>query len=255
LEGWISVLAALTAGYRTIHQIYLQQGKYKAEHQLLARYARAAGVPLTYLSQNEVQHFAQSHSHGGAIALVGPRAYQPLSSLPLSSLGEGAQRPFVAMLDGVEDPFNFGQAIRALYAAGAQGLVLRARRWVEAEAVIARASAGASELIPTALVESPLEAVHHFKERGLRIACTGSTPSHQSIYEADLNQPLFLIIGGERRGIMRAVVQEADLHLRIPYGGDFRQSLDITSATAILAFEVLRQRGAGRGPTGELSYV
>jgi 23S rRNA (guanosine2251-2'-O)-methyltransferase len=250
LEGWISVLAALTAGYRTIHQIYLQQGKYKAEHQLLARYARAAAVPLTYISQAEVQQFAQSHSHGGAIALVGPRTYQPLSSL-----GEGTHSPFVAMLDGVEDPFNFGQAIRALYAAGAQGLVLRARSWVGAETVIARASAGATELIPTALVESPLEAVHHFKARGLCIACTSSIPSHRSIYEADLNQPLFLIIGGERRGIMRTVVQAADLHLRIPYGGDFRQSLDITSATAILAFEVLRQRGAGRSPAGEMPHV
>jgi 23S rRNA (guanosine2251-2'-O)-methyltransferase len=148
------------------------------------------------------------------------------------------------MLDGVEDPFNYGQAIRALYAAGAHGLVLRGRAWEGAEAVIARASAGATERMPTTVVESPLEAVAHFKGRGLRVVCTSGTPGNCSIYESDLSQSLLLIIGGERRGIMRSLLQEADLQVRIPYGGEFRHALDITSATAILAFEVMRQRAA-----------
>jgi 23S rRNA (guanosine2251-2'-O)-methyltransferase len=98
--------------------------------------------------------------------------------------------------------------------------------------------------MPTAIVESPLEAMTHFKARGLYVVCTGGAPQNRSIYETDLSCPLLLVIGGERRGIMRSVLQEADLHVRIPYGGDFRHALDTTSATAILAFEVMRQRAA-----------
>jgi 23S rRNA (guanosine2251-2'-O)-methyltransferase len=248
LEGWISVLATLKAGYRTIHQIYIQKAKHDPNHQLVMRHARNAGVPVTFIPQAELQRFAQSRSHGGMIALVGTRRYQPLSSL-----GIGAETPFVAMLDGVEDPFNYGQAIRALYAAGAHGLIRRTRSWEGAEGVITRASAGATELMPTAVVESPLEAAEHFKTRSVQIVCTSSAPSHHSIYEVDLRRPLLLMIGGERRGIMRSILQEADLRVRIPYGGSFQHALDITSATAILAFEVMRQRAATSGPAGEIA--
>lgn len=248
LTGWISAVAALAAGYRTIHRIYLQAGKIKPHHELVARQSRAAGIPITRLEQADLHQLAQNRSHGGVVAEAGPRRYQSLEELAV-----GAPIAFVAMLDGVEDPFNYGQSIRALYAAGAQGLVVRARTWADAETTVARASAGAAERIPTALVDSPLQAIQHFRQRGLRIACTGSGPTYCSIYEADLRQPLFLVIGGERRGIMRSLLQEADLQLSIPYGGDFQQALDITSATAILAFEVLRQRTAHRGQDRERS--
>lgn len=52
------------------------------------------------------------------------------------------------MLDGVEDPFNFGAAIRAVYAAGVDGLVVPPRNWPSAAGVVARSSSGTSELIP-----------------------------------------------------------------------------------------------------------
>lgn len=65
-----------------------------------------------------------------------------------------------------------------------------------------------------------------------------------SIYEADLSGPLFLVIGGERRGITRSFLDQADLLLEIPYAQPFDQSLGTTAATAVLAFEVMRQRAA-----------
>jgi len=64
-----------------------------------------------------------------------------------------------------------------------------------------------------------------------------------SIYDADLTVPLLLVIGGEKRGITRSFEDQADLRLAIPYGSAFDQSLGTAPATAVLAFEVLRQRG------------
>ena len=135
--------------------------------------------------------------------------------------------------------------LRALYAAGADGLIVRPRNWLSAAGVVARASAGASEWIPTAIAETALDAADYFRGRGLAVACA-ATEDAISIYEADLAGPLFVVIGGEKRGITRSFLAQADLRLAIPYARDFDQSLGTTAATAILAFEVMRQRAARR---------
>jgi 23S rRNA (guanosine2251-2'-O)-methyltransferase len=63
-----------------------------------------------------------------------------------------------------------------------------------------------------------------------------------SIYDADLTVPLFLVVGGEKRGITRSFVQQADLVLKIPYQQRFRYSLSAATAVAVLSFEIMRQR-------------
>jgi 23S rRNA (guanosine2251-2'-O)-methyltransferase len=145
------------------------------------------------------------------------------------------------MLDGIEDPFNFGQAIRALYAAGADGLVVRPRNWLSAAGIVARASAGTAELMPTAVAETSLDAATFFRQHGLTIACT-SDKGATSLYDADLTGPLFLLIGGERRGITRSFLDQADLKVQIPYGRSFSFSLGAAAATAVISFEAARQR-------------
>lgn len=236
-EGWISILAALTANSRTIEKLYLQRDKQPASFGLLEQRAKQRGVPVLRVDEPVISSYAAGKSHGGAIALVGPRQYQRLASL-----GQDMAAPFVMMLDGIEDPFNLGQAIRALYAAGAHGLVLRSRRWEGAAAIIARASAGASELMPTAEVETAGQAVEHFKARGLLVACTASRGQTQPIYQADLTRPLFVLIGGERRGITRSLLRQADLILQVPYRREFKPALGTASSAAVVAFEVFRQR-------------
>jgi 23S rRNA (guanosine2251-2'-O)-methyltransferase len=237
LEGAISILACLAAGQRPIYRIYLQKRKTTPAFAQIERAALRLAVPLEAVDEAVIAAHASGRSHGGAVALVGDRRYQPLETL-----GQQAATPFIVLLDGVEDPFNFGQAVRALYAAGANGLVMRPHAWPGAEGIIARASAGATEQIATAVVEQVAQAVDHFQRRGLAVACTAASGSAVPLYEADLRQPLFLVIGGERRGIARSILRQADLVLRIPYGGYFTGSLGATSAAAVLAFEVMRQR-------------
>jgi 23S rRNA (guanosine2251-2'-O)-methyltransferase len=245
LEGIISVSAALRGQSRPVRAIYIAQDPWDPETHKLARAARQAGAPIERKTRAEVDALAQGSTHGGVAAAVGPRRF-----IELEALGQAAPNPFIVMLDGVEDPFNFGSALRSLYAAGADGLVLRARNWMSAAGTVARASAGASELIPTALAEDAAAAAQHLKTRGLRLAC--ATLEHaQSIYETDLTGPLFLLIGGEKRGIHKSLLAQADLLFRVPYGRRFPQALDTASAAAVIAFEILRQRrGQGAGDRG-----
>ena len=232
----MSVEAALWARSRPFHALYLRRDRHEAEDARLERMARSAGVPVQRVDSAEIDALAQGKTHGGVLAEVGPRRYAAFDDL-LS----GQAAPFVAMLDGVEDPYNFGQAVRALYAAGATGLVVRPRNWMSAAAVVARASAGASERIPTAVAETAQDAADAFRQRGLLIAVTDITRA-VDVYDADLTVPLFLLVGGEKRGVTRAFADAADVRLRIPYGRDFRMSLGTAGAASVLAFEVMRQR-------------
>lgn len=240
LEGFISVRAALKAGSRPIQAIYLRHDRRDRGIAWLERAATAAGIPVQRVTADEIDARAGGSTHGGVIALAGPRRF-----VALSELGADSPAPFVAMIDGVEDPFNFGQAVRALYAAGCDGLVLRPRNWLSAAGVVARASAGASEWMPTAIAETVGAAAEHFRARGLRVAVADEERAIP-LYDADLSGPLFLVIGGEKRGITRSFRDGADLRLAIPYGSAFDQSLGTAAATAVIAFEVLRQRRSRR---------
>jgi 23S rRNA (guanosine2251-2'-O)-methyltransferase len=240
LEGLISVLAALHGGHRLIHGIQMRAGKEDGQTRHLEQLARKLGVPIQRVSAEEIERLAGGKTHGGVLAQVGPYQFAPIGSLTTEK-----PNPFIAMIDGVEDPFNFGSSVRSLYAAGADGLVLRPRNWLSAAGIVARASAGTSELIPTALAETAADAAAFFRDLGLTIACATDERGSVSLYDADLTVPLFLLIGGEKRGITRSFLDQANLKLRIPYGRPLPHSLGTASATAIIAFEVMRQRSPG----------
>jgi len=241
LEGHVSIEAAMRAKSREIQSILVQADKQTRGIAQIERIARSTGVAVQRVAQEEIDAHVSGQSHGGIIAFVGPRRFATLDELVQNSKIDG-QIPLLVMLDGIEDPFNFGYAMRALYAAGVDGLIVRPRNWMSAAATVARASAGASEHMPTAIAESVEAAADALREHGFAIACT-DTKQTSSIYETDLSGPLFLVLGGEKRGITRSFLAQADLVLEIPYGRRFDQSLGTAAATAVIAFEVMRQRG------------
>lgn len=236
LEGRISVEAALIGQRRMVEKIFIQEGKKDRNIKYLLRIAKNMQISIEFMPKYFFEENARGKTHGGVLASVGPRQFSNLEELI-----DGKKNPFVFMLDGVEDPFNFGQAVRSIYAFGASGLVVRKRSWLSAADVVARASAGASELIQIAQVDSALTAATFFREKGLLITCT-ARKSAASIFETDLSSPIFILIGGEKRGITRSFLDQADLRLQIPYGSDFRHSLGVAASTAIIAFEVSKWR-------------
>jgi len=240
LEGHVSVEAALEAGIRRVHRIWAVLPGDRRLGRLRAL-ARERGVLIDQVEDSLIADLAAGRSHGGVIALVGPRRERRLDEL----LPEVGESPLIVMLDGVEDPFNYGQAVRALYAAGVDAVVVR-RTWETALATVTRASAGASELLPTAIVDSVEDAAVLSRRAGMRVACAVNRPSATDLHEADLTGGLFVLIGGERRGVTRSFVDEADVQLRIGYGRERAPELGAAASAAIIGFEALRQR---RGST------
>lgn len=176
---------------------------------------------------------AVGNTHGGILAVCSERLYPAPNANLIRPDG------FYAMIEGIEDPYNFGYAMRSLYAAGVDGILLSPRNWMSAAGVVCRASAGASELVPIYVCEQE-KCIQLFKTLDYKVVCADIENS-VSLYEADLKKPVFLIVGGEKRGISRAVLNAADQIVRIDYGRDFKASLSAASASTILAFEIYRQ--------------
>lgn len=249
LEGEISILAALEAHSRPIRRIIVSMEKQPDDVRQLVQAARNAGVRVERLRREQIDTLANGKTHGGLIADVGERTFlsmeQLLSLTPThsrpSTAAQGEPEKFIVMLDGIEDPFNFGQAVRSLYAAGVDGLVVRPRNWLSAAGVVARASAGTSELMPTAIADDPRIAADFFKQHGLRIATTARDRRAVSIYNVDLTPATFLVIGGEKRGMSREFMDSADVLIKIPYRRRFAHSLGTVASTSIIAFEMMRQ--------------
>lgn len=241
ITGIIAVDAVLSSRRRDVHVVCLDRKKKDQHTRRLARNAELCGASVQRISRDELDAMCGNENHGGVAAKVGPRIFQPLDDL-----GAKAKSPFVVMLDGVEDPYNFGYAARTLYAAGASGLVLRERNWSTAAGTVIRASAGATERLATAIVDEPLDAAKHFHNRGFTIAATSKGKGSTSLYDTDLTGPLFLLIGGEKRGVQRSFLERAEKLLYIPYGRRFDYSLGTVGAAAAISFEVMRQRQGGR---------
>ncbi len=244
LEGMTSVRAVIKAfdngiSDRRITEILYSHDRAetrKKELGYLSAVSGTYGFTLTEISDEELNALAIGNSHGGILAKCTPRTIPELTSLSTAVL---PQNGFFAMLDGIEDPYNFGYALRSIYAAGADGIILPRRNWLTAAGVVARASAGASELLPLYMAD-PADAADFFKACGYRVICA-DMPNSVSLYDSDLTKPIFLIVGGEKRGIRASVLAKADQVVRIEYGREFGAALSAASASTILAYEVYRQ--------------
>ncbi len=195
--------------------------------------SRELGFSIDMTTADEIDSLTTGNTHGGVIALCTERTIPELNGSHIKPDG------FYVMIEGIEDPYNFGYALRSLYACGADGVVLSPRNWMTAAGVVCRSSAGASELLPI-YISSPTDSADIFRSLGYKIICAGIRDSVSS-FEADMKYPVFLIVGGEKRGISASLLEKADQVVRIDYGREFGGSLSAASAASMLGYEVMRQ--------------
>ena len=234
IEGNVSVKAALLGHQREVLKLYADKDKHDRDLSFIIHRAMDRNVPVEYLAREEIDAMASGRTHGGLLAEVTPAKWQCLEDCR-------EELPFYALVEGVEDPFNLGYVMRTLYSAGCTALLLRERDWQKAESTIIKASAGASEYLNVILCEDLIEAVKTLKKEG--VVCYAAMRRDAVVYhEADMTKPLLIAIGGEMRGLSAKLLKEIDQNIYIPYANDFRNALNAAAATAVLAFEVQRQR-------------
>ena len=239
-EGLVSIRAVFEGIESEVNQrkiicVLFAEEKIKGNGKLLGFLKARSfsyGYELKTVPEIEINALADGSSHGGIIMITEKRCYP---EKPSSAIEHG----FYVLLEGIEDPYNLGYAIRSVYAAGADGIILPKRSPIISAGIVCRSSAGASELIETVCGDT-VENVRSLKALGYRLVCAdmdAPAPAHLS----DLKKPIILAVGGERRGFSKALTDIADLTVRLDYGRDFPMALSAASASAILAFEVTKQ--------------
>lgn len=240
-EGMTSIRAIISGidsgiNDRKIEKIFYDVKKIKKikkEIGYLKAISTKYGFEVLESNEDEIETYALGTSHGGIIAFTQPRTIFGLNELKLSQNG------FYCMIEGIEDPYNFGYALRSLYAMNCDGIILPERNWMSAAGVVARSSAGASELFPVYSSDA-LKAAKFFKSKGYTVVCADKN-TENVLGKCELKLPLLLIVGGEKRGISSSLIKYADIRVKIDYGRDFSASLSAASATTMFAYEIYRQ--------------
>lgn len=241
-EGMTSIRAIINAydsnyNDRRILEIHYDKSKYKKMYKEIGYFKAVSdkyGFKLVESDTESIDKLTLGTSHGGIIAITTERTIPTLSD-DFTIKQDG----FYCMIQGIEDPYNFGYSLRSLYACGCDGIILPERNWMSAAGVVARSSAGASEHFPIFTADY-LACAKKFKEAGYSIVCAHEDTDN-ILGECKLKKPILLIVGGEKRGISRALIDEADILVKINYAREFKASLSAASATTMFAYEISRQ--------------
>ena len=242
MEGMVSIRAVIRAreagiNDRKIIKILFDREKAKDKARELAFLSAKAEKHGFFIERSDaavIDEMTVGSSHGGIIALCTERTIPPVAAFPIKGSG------FYVMLDGIENPHNFGYCLRSLYAAGADGVLVGPRSWFSAAGVVCRSSAGASELFEIAIGE-PADAADLFHKKGYTVVAADLSREAVPVFDTEIRRPVLLVVGGEKRGIRRAVLDRCDKVVSLPYGRPFGAALSAASAATVLAFEIFRQ--------------
>ena len=240
-EGMTSLNAIYHSHSREILRIWADRSKKdskRREFSFISKICAENNIPFELCDPEHIESIATGTSHGGIIFECGERRIPSVKEINFDEETDGING-FYVMIEGIEDPYNFGYALRSLYAAGVSGVILSPRNWMSAAGVVCRSSAGASEKLRMFIGDAE-DTVDIFRNNGFKVICAGIRDSVSS-WECDMTPPVLLIVGGEKRGISSKVLGLADSVVRLDYGRDYNGSLSAASAASILAYEVLRQ--------------
>lgn len=203
--------------------------------------ARAAGIRVEDRDRQALDRAAgEDARHQGVVAWLGAFQYADLDALV------GGERPLIVALDGVEDPRNLGAILRSAYLLGANGVVIPGHRAAQVTAIVAKASAGASELLPIVQVGNLVRALDELREHGVWRVAIDASENAQPIESIDGSLSLCLVLGAEGTGVRPLVAKNCDFHAVIAMARSAVGSFNVSVAAAIALYEVHRQRSQSK---------
>lgn len=236
IQGFHAVREALEASPRRIRKIVLAEGKLDPRSREIAALARTHGIPVYREPRERLGRFGGQHQ--GVVAELTGFEWRELEDL----LAAAPKPEFFLALDQVEDPRNLGAVLRTADGAGVHGIVVPERRTAPPSEAAASASAGALFHAPMARVTNLSDGLALLKDRGLWVV--GLAPeAPKPWFSFDFRSPVAVVVGSEGKGLRPRVASHCDELLSLPQRGKVR-SLNLSVATGIVLYEVVRQRMA-----------
>ena len=238
VEGRNPVLELLESG-KDINKIFVQAGEKNGSITKIIAKAKEKRVVMVEVQKSKLDEMSETKNHQGVIAIVPPFEYCDVYDI-LEYAKERNEKPFILILDGIEDPHNLGSIIRTAETAGSHGIIIPKRRSASVNATVAKTSAGAVEHVKIARVSNINETIKYLKENGVWIYGTDGNAKNM-YYNQDFRDSTAIIIGSEGFGMSDLVKKNCDGLVKIPMKGKIN-SLNASVSAGIVMYEIVKQR-------------
>lgn len=238
IEGRNAVIEAFRSS-KTIDKLFILDGCHDGPINTILREAKKQqDTIIRFVPKERLDQISVTGKHQGVVAYAAAYKYAEVSDI-LDAAREKDEKPFIFILDNIEDPHNLGAIIRTANMAGAHGVIIAKNRAVGLTATVAKASAGAINYTPVARVTNISRTIDELKKEGIWFVC--GDMGGENLYDMDLTSAIGLVIGNEGSGVSRLVREKCDFVASIPTKGDI-DSLNASVAAGVMAFEIVRQR-------------
>ena len=238
LFGIHAIDSALQKHPEQLIEIVIAQNSHNQRHDNIIALSQRLGIKLSHQPMNYLNKHCKER-HQGIIALikVPPLPDEHDLKKHLATLN----KPFVLVLDNIEDPRNLGACLRSADAAGIDAVIIPKHKSASLTPVARKTATGAAETLNIFQVTNIANALIMMKEQGLWVTGTDCSEHSKSLYESDMTGALAIVLGNEGKGIRPLVKKHCDFLIHIPMFGTV-QSLNVSVASGITLFEALRQR-------------
>lgn len=237
LYGIHPVMEAIRAG-RTFDKVLLKQGMEGEQFRQLYALIGEKKINCQFVPVERLNRAVRG-AHQGVVAYVSQIELVGLEEMVEKAFGKTAN-PLLVILDGVSDVRNLGAVSRTLECVGGNGIIVPAKGGAAINAEAVKASAGALTRIDACRVPNLRYAAYYLKQAGFKIVAA-TEKVDRYIYDADLTGPVAVVMGSEGKGISSAMLDLSDEKVAIPMSGNIG-SLNVSTAAAVLMYEVVRQR-------------
>jgi 23S rRNA (guanosine2251-2'-O)-methyltransferase len=238
IEGRNAVIEALKSD-RTIEYILIAKGDMVGSISVVLALAKEKGIVIKEVDRRKLDEMSQTSAHQGVIAIVTPYKYFGLDDI-FKAAEEKGEKPFIIILDEIQDPHNFGSIIRTAEVCGAHGIIIPKRKNVGATPTVYKTSAGAIEHMKIVKVTNINATIEEIKERGVWVY-GADMDGENYIFDTDLTGAVAVVIGSEGRGISKLTKEKCDVLVKIPMVGKIT-SLNASVASGIIMYEVIKQK-------------
>ncbi|WP_082338162.1 23S rRNA (guanosine(2251)-2'-O)-methyltransferase RlmB [Roseivirga seohaensis] len=238
IYGSRAIIEAINAG-KEIDKLLLQKDvKNELTTELLIA-ARDFNIPVQKVPIEKLNRITRKN-HQGAVAFVSSVVYASLDNIISEAYSKG-EVPLLIVLDRITDVRNFGAIARTAECVGAHGIVIPSRGSAQVGSDAMKTSAGALNFIPVCRADNLKTTLREIRDNGITVlACTEK--ASDLVYQHDLTVPIALLMGSEEDGISPEYLKLADQLCKLPIKGNI-ESLNVSVATSVVLYEVVRQRG------------
>lgn len=219
-------------------EVYVGNNKQDRRVQKLIEQAQQQGISIQKVDIKKLDQWLVDCNHQGVVGKI--TATTLLQESDLMGLCKNHPKPLFLILDGVQDPHNFGACLRTADAAGVTAVIIPKDNSVGVTSVVRKVSSGAADSVNIIQVSNLARVMRELQQQGVWITGTAAD-GEQSLYAMDFTGPMALVLGAEGAGMRQLTRQHCDFLAHIPMLGSV-ESLNVSVATAVCLYEVVRQR-------------